>query len=76
MKAIKNEVPEQNKQVLAELLLVVAEVNNETHEVKFGARLNENILIEMCKTDSKSWEVVKKITLESLSIIEEKAKKE
>ena len=71
MEAIKNEAPEQeNNTVVAELLLVLAEVNNEKHEVRFGTKTNEDVLLEMCKQDPKSWEVFKNVIFETLDKIE------
>lgn len=72
MEAIKNEAPEA-KINLYDLIVVVAEVNEEANTVKFGAKTNDEVLVNMCKSDSKSWELVKKVVQESIKYIEAKA---
>lgn len=72
MKAVKNEAPE-TKIALVDLMVVVAEVNEEANTVKFGAKTNDEVLVNMCKSDSKSWELVKKVVQESIKYIEAKA---
>lgn len=72
MKAVKNEATE-TKIALVDLMVVVAEVNEEANTVKFGAKTNDEVLVNMCKSDSKSWELVKKVVQESIKYIEAKA---
>ena len=66
MKAVKNEAPEEAKITLVDLMVVVAEVNEEANTVRFGAKTNDEVLVNMCKTDSDSWEWVKKVVEESI----------
>lgn len=73
MKAVKNEAPEEAKITLVDLMVVVAEVNDEANTVRFGAKTNDEVLVNMCKTDSDSWELVKKVVEESIKYIEAKA---
>lgn len=73
MEAIKNEAPEVKINIY-DLIVVVAEVNSEANTVRFGAKTNDDILVNMCKSDSKSWELVKKVVQESINYIEAKSK--
>lgn len=73
MKAVKNEAPEEAKITLVDLMVVVAEVNDEANTVRFGTKTNDEVLVNMCKTDSDSWELVKKVVEESIKYIEAKA---
>lgn len=72
MKAVKNEAPE-TKIALVDLMVVVAEVNEEANTVRFGAKTNDEVLVNMCKTDPQSWEIVKKVALEVINYVEAKA---
>ena len=73
MKAVKNEAPEEAKITLVDLMVVVAEVNDEANTVRFGTKTNDEVLVNMCKTDSDSWKLVKKVVEESIKYIEAKA---
>ena len=72
MKAVKNEAPE-TKIALVDLMVVVAEVNEEANTVRFGAKTNDEGLVNRCKTDPQSWEIVKKVALEAINYVEAKA---
>lgn len=64
---------EKKEPVVIELILVCAEVapaENGHSMVRFGSQMNENILIQMCKEDPNSWELVKKVIFDSLDRIE------
>ncbi len=77
MEAIKNEAPEQENNIqMAELLIVLAEVNTDTKETTFGAKTNDYILTEICKKEPENWEVIKKVTSEAFKYIEAKVKEE
>lgn len=63
----------KEESVAVELLLVCAEVApaKDGHSmVRFGSQMNENVLIQMCKEDPNSWELVKKVIFDSLDRIE------
>ena len=72
MKAVKNEAPE-TKIALVDLMVVVAEVNEEANTVRFGAKTNDEVLVNMCNTDPQSWEIVKTVALEAINYVEAKA---
>lgn len=62
-----------NESKLCELMLICAEITpreDGTAEVKFGSQMNDEILIQMCRDDKKSWELVKKVIFDSLDKIE------
>ena len=72
MEAIKNEAPELKRNVY-ELMIVVADLNEEDNTVTFRSKTNENILINMCKTDKEAWNTVKKVTYDALEKIEKQS---
>lgn len=74
MEAIK----ENNNEniVFTELMLLCAEINQENNTARFGVKTAEEILIQMCKEDPNSWQIVKKVVSEALEKIEAAAEKE
>lgn len=72
MEAIKNEAPELKRNVY-ELMIVVADLNEEDNTVTFRSKTNENILINMCKTDKESWNAFKRVISKTFEELEEKS---
>lgn len=60
-----------------ELILVLCEVvpqEDGTSKVRFGSKANEEALIQMCKEDPESWNLVKSVINDTITQIETAAK--
>lgn len=60
-----------------ELMLILCEMvpqEDGTSMVRFGSKTNEEALIQMCKTDPESWNLVKKVINDTITKIETAAK--
>lgn len=64
---------EEQETKLFELMLICAEIQPQEDgksKVRFGTQANEEVLIQMCKEDEQSWELVKKVIFDTLDKIE------
>lgn len=68
---------EQQENKIYELIIVCAEIElprDGKTAVRFGSQANEEVLIQMCKGDPESWNLVKKVVNDTLNKIETAAK--
>ncbi len=64
---------EQQETKIIDLILIAAEVKPQKDGgslVRFGSQMSEELLIQICKEDQESWDLIKKVIFDSLDKIE------
>lgn len=71
-----NESEKQDTKII-DLIIIAAEVQPQEDGgslVRFGSQMYEDLLIQICKEDQESWNLIKKVINDSLNKIETAAK--